>query len=213
MSEHRDPSESSSGAKQVSFSDLVFIIGPPEDAYDEGLPRLQEILHESDSTLSFSEIQLAKSDKFMDCNEYSTYSGNYDFGEGLQSYPNLSFDDTSISEESLPNDENGVETVREYPDASGLATARHSSDEESHDPFDKPESGGWASNLFSSIWYLSMIASLSGMLGWLTSCLCSHQSVPVDHDDAAAAGALTGTANKGFIITSFTGDGGTTFIT
>lgn len=215
MSEHRDPSESSSGGKQVSFSDLVFVIGPPDDdMYDDRPPMLQEILNESDSTLSFSEIQLAKSDKFMDCEEYSTtYAGNYDFGDGLQSYPNLSFDETSVSEESIIHDENSDGIIREYPDAATPSSAMQSNDEESRDSIDKPESGGWASSIFSSVWYLSIIASLSGIFGWLTSCLCSHQSVPVDHDDAAAAAALASTADKGFVITSFTGDGGTTFIT
>lgn len=213
MRETPDPSESSSGAKQVSFNDLVFVIGPPEDdVYDEGPPILQEILNESDSTLSFSEIQPSKSDKFMDCDEYSTtYSGEYGYGDGLQSYPNLSYDDTSVSEDL--NDENSDGIIREYPDAPMLSSARSNNDEGSHGSFDKAESGGWASTLFSSFWYLSIIASLSGIFAWLTSCLCSPHSAPVDHDDAAAAAAIASTADKGFVITSFTGDGGTTFVT
>jgi hypothetical protein len=213
MSAPRDPSESSSGAKQVSFSDFVFVIGSrDDDAYDGGPPILQEILNDSDSTLSFSEVLLAKSDKFAECNEYSpAYSGEYDFADGLLSYPNLSFDDTSSSEESMLNDENSDGIIREYPDTPMISAARDINDENSNGSVDKPESG-WASTLFSSFWYLSIIASLSTILSWLTNCFCSQPSVPMDHDDAAAAAAIASSGNKGFVVTTFAGDGGTTFI-
>lgn len=211
MSEHRDPTESSSGARHVSFSDLVFVIGAPDNGeYDEGPPILQEILDESDSTLSFSE--LSKSEILVDSNEYSTIgAGEYDFGDGLQSYSNLSFDDASASEESMLNDDDGV--IREYRDAPLVSAAIASDDEESHDSVDKPDSGGLTSALFSSLWYISIIASLSGIFACLVSCCCSQPAAPVDQDDVAAAAGAASSADKGFIVPSFAGDGGTTFIT
>jgi hypothetical protein len=180
MSEHQDNSYSSSGARHVSFSELVHVIACEDENGYEDLPTIMEIFNESDSV---------SDNKYYESNEApSTRTEDLDLGEGLQSLPNLSYDDGSRS----------VETIN-----INLGSYRNK----------QPESDGWGSRLFASVWWISFIASCARSLGCLSSCFCSGQGDAVDYDDAVGGAAFALNADKSVVFTSFTGDGGATYVT
>jgi hypothetical protein len=216
MSERQDTSNSSSGARHVSFSELVHIIAFDDDNGYEEPPTLMEILYESDSVLSFSELTKSPSseNKYYDCNEYISRTDDFDYGEGLQSLPNLSYDDGSFSEESININEFSDKLIREVPAVPIRALQVYNEDDLDSSQDDKqPESDGWGSRLFASVWYISFIASCAGYLGCLSSCFCSGQGAAVDYDDAVGSTAFALNADKSVVFTSFTGDGGATYVT
>jgi hypothetical protein len=217
MSEHQDNSNSSSSARHVSFSELVHVIAFEDENGYEDPPTIMENLNESDSELSVSELSKSPSSetKHYDCNEApSSKTEDLDLGEGLQSFPNLSYDDGSCSEESININEFSDKLIREVPAVTIPALQVYNDDDLDSYRNDKQlESDGWGSRLFASFGYISFIASCAGILGCLSSCFCLGQRSAVDYDDAVGSIAFALNADKSVVFTSLTGDGGATYVT
>jgi hypothetical protein len=205
MSEHQDDSNSSSGARHVSFRESVHVIAFEDENEYEDPPTIMKILNESDSALSSSELPKSPSSEnnYYESNEApSIRAEDLDLGEGLQSLPNFSYDD------------GGDKLFSEVPAVTIPAMQVYNDDDlDSYQDDKQPESAGWGSHLFASVWCMSFIASCAGILGCLSSCFCSGQGAAVDHDDAVGAAAFALNADKTIVFTSLTGDGGATYVT
>jgi hypothetical protein len=216
MSEHHDTSNSSSGARHVSFSELVRVIASDDDNGNAKPPAIMGSFNEADPAFRFPEITKSpSSDKYYDCNDdTSTTTGDVDLEEGLQSLPNLSYGDSSFSEESTYVNEKIDRMIREVPAVSTPTRPVYNDDDlESYQNGKQPESDSWGSCLFASVWYISFIGSCAGFLGCLSRCCCSGQGAAVDRDDAVDSAAFALNADKGVVISSRNGDGGTTNVT
>jgi hypothetical protein len=205
MSERQDNSNSSSGARHVSFRESVYVIAFEDENEYEDTPTILEILNESDSALSSSELPKSPSSEnnYYESNEApSIITEILDLGEGLQSLPNLSYDN------------GGDKLFSEVPALTIPAMQVYNDDVlDSYQDEKQPESASWGSHLFASVWYMSFIASHAGILGCLSSCFCSGQGAAVDRDDAVGAAAFALNADKSTVFTSLTGDGGATYVT
>jgi hypothetical protein len=218
MSEHQDTSNSSSGARHVSFRELVHVIAFADEHGCEDSPTIVQILKESDSVLSFSELPKSPSseNKYHECKEApSTRTEDLDLGEGLKSLPDLSYGDSSFSEESININECSDKLISEVPAVAIPALQVYNDNylDSYHDDKCQPESDCWGSRLFASVWYMSFIASCAGILGYLSSCFCSGQGGALDFDDAVGVVAFASNADKSVVFTSLTGDGGATYVT
>jgi hypothetical protein len=218
MSEHLDTSNSSSGARHVSisFSELVRIIAFDDDNGNAKPPPIIRSFNEADPALRFPELTKApSSDKYYDFNDdASTTTVDVDLEEGLQSLPNLLYGDSSFSEESIYVNEKNDKMIREVPAVTSPTRPVYNEDDlESYQDDKQPESDGWGSCLFASVWYISFIGTCAGILGCLSRCCCSGQGAAVDSDDAVDVAAFALNADKGAVFSSHNGDGGTTNVT
>jgi hypothetical protein len=215
-----DNTESSgSSAKHVSFSQLVEIIDDSAFEYVDLPPIIFEAFGESDSTMSFTELtESSISDRYYEAQETSANNAasyeqqNYcAFGDGLPSSA-LSFNDLHDIEDCINHDE-GIREVAILSPATPAAAPAVYNDADlvsqiDDDSVPKQE----ASFFYRFMGVMSVFVSFSGAIGMLVNFFCSSDQP--SHDDVIdIAVAASGTSNKGFMITSVTGDGGTTYVT
>jgi hypothetical protein len=206
MNDYTESSNSTS-AKHVSFSQLVQVIDDSAFEYVDLPPIIYEPFNDSDSVMSITELtESTISDRYYDTNQFQPGRSSYDMNVG-----NISYDEIN-SEGGRSEHRIHEENIKEVP-----AVPIHNRDDLASDDGLEQQStneGGWISYLFGALGLVLVGVSIVKAIGCLSGMFCSNHNLPADHDDAVAiaVGASTG-ANKGFILSSFVGDGGSTYIT
>jgi hypothetical protein len=189
-----ESSNVSSAPKQVSFNESVQMIYDSAIEYVDLPPVIIETLNESDSIMSFTELT-ESSDQYYNENPHMQVTN---FGE------------TSMSFSDLYNGSDDPIVAQDVP-AAVLPPPNRS---DSGNPPDDDDDGPTQESTPSSFWmrHFGALATIAGAVRLLAHWFTSNQ-LPADSDDTnAIAMAAAGTTNKGFLIPSIFGNGGSTYI-